>query len=104
MDAALRNFKNIQTDKSKTVILGDMFELGNDAKYEHQKIVDLLNRSAFQNVFLVGKNFSVVFSKFSIFQTTDELIAYLKVNPIVDNYILIKGSRSMKMESVVDCL
>ena len=63
MDAALRNFNNIQTDKSKTVILGDMFELGNDAKCEHQKLLICSIEVLFKR-FLVGKNFSGVSSKF----------------------------------------
>ena len=52
-------FKNIDSlsDKNKVLILGDMFELGNDAKTEHQHIVEYAESLNFDILILIGKNY-----------------------------------------------
>ncbi len=101
MEAALRNFKNIETDKPKMVVIGDMFELGKDALLEHQKIVDLIQSLSFDSVYLVGKQFASTISSFTTFASGEELMPFLENKAIEGCYVLIKGSRSMKMERVV---
>ena len=56
MIAALENFKAIKAFH-KIAILGDMFELGETAKQEHQNIAELTSEMSFDKVFLVGENF-----------------------------------------------
>lgn len=104
MEAALRNFSNIKG--TKAVILGDMFELGEFSEYEHQKIEDLAIKLKFDKILLIGKNFSkVVLAENETnksFLDVAEAQSYLQQNPITENYILIKGSRGMALEKIMD--
>ncbi|NAY92862.1 UDP-N-acetylmuramoyl-tripeptide--D-alanyl-D-alanine ligase [Muricauda sp. JGD-17] len=103
MKAALEHFKIIKSD-DKFLILGDMFELGEDADKEHQEIADFCEASGFPNVFLIGENFNKVRTSFKKFNTFDSLKNYLSSNPIKHASLLIKGSRGMALERVLDVL
>jgi len=103
MEAALKNFKNFP-GSGKIVFLGDMFELGEKADEEHQKIVDLVTGMNFDNVFLVGQNFNKTKSDFAKFTTFDDLSSFLKSNKLKKGNLLIKGSRGMALERILDYL
>lgn len=103
MQAAILNFAQMEVEH-KTLILGDMLELGEQSAKEHQNIVDLLQQNKFENVLLVGTEFKNTNNSFKIFDNATELIAFLEENPINENYILIKGSRSIKLEKVLTSL
>jgi UDP-N-acetylmuramoyl-tripeptide--D-alanyl-D-alanine ligase len=105
MTASLKNFAKINHPQ-KTIILGDMLELGSHAMEEHQKIADIVKHERFRNVFLVGRHFSAVDAGTAMkFDTTELLSDYLdKQNPITGNLILIKGSRGIRLEQVIDKL
>jgi UDP-N-acetylmuramoyl-tripeptide--D-alanyl-D-alanine ligase len=105
MDAALDNFKTFGAPL-KGVILGDMFELGEAAREEHQKIADKLALVDLSMVLLAGKEFSKcnVPPNFQVFVNNEGLVNYLE-NNIPQNYlILVKGSRGMKLENVIEKL
>lgn len=105
MDAAIQSFNSYQT-ALPWLILGDMFELGEAAASEHQKIVDLVNELNFKNVYFIGS----LFGKTRIadnqlhFDTTAKALEYLHKNPILQANILIKGSRGMQLEKLVAAL
>lgn len=105
MKEALVNFDE-SPDENKIVILGDMFELGNDSVAEHKEIVRLVSAFKFDQVLLVGPNFISADSKkqYLNFGSTNDLITYLKKNPIEGQTILIKGSRKMQLETVSEML
>jgi len=104
MAVAIENFANYRSDK-KLVLLGDMFELGEYSRAEHQKIVNLLEEKKLQNVVLVGEEFFKLDTKqFQKFKTTNECFEYLKNLQVSENTILIKGSRGMKMETLQEVL
>lgn len=103
MRAAILNFAQMEVNE-KTLILGDMFELGDQSGIEHQNIVNLLQQNNFKNVLLVGKDFRETQNSYPGFENVTELIRYLNENPITNNYILIKGSRGMKLEGILASL
>ena len=105
MDAALENFKTFEAPL-KGVILGDMFELGETAREEHQQIADKLESMDLSFALLSGKEFSQcrVSSKIKVFQDNDSLITYLQNIKPEGYLILIKGSRGMKLENVTENL
>lgn len=91
--------------ENKMIILGDMFELGQESKKEHIKIINLCLSHGFANVILVGELFSAVNkTSYKSYRTTKELFAKLNVVQIKDAFILIKGSRGMKLEQLVNNL
>lgn len=91
--------------KDSWLILGDMFELGEYSINEHQLIVDLLLQKGAENVILVGKEFYQTRShNFLKIITTGEAITYLSTNKIKNANILVKGSRGMKLEELLDVL
>ena len=101
MKAALESFKDLKATQ-KTIILGDMFELGEYSFLEHQTIANLAQGFNIDTIFLVGKNFYKTTTTNIKFETFDQLIEYLKTNPIENSTILIKGSRGMALERIVE--
>lgn len=103
MRAAILNFAQMDVP-AKTLILGDMLELGKQSQIEHQNIIKLLQQNKFENVLLVGNDFKKTLNSFTSFNDVTELIHHLEKHPIKDEYILIKGSRGVKLEKVLTAL
>ena len=106
MMAALENFKQANGE-NKMMFLGDMFELGKEAEIEHQNIVDFLAKNPFGKVFLVGSNFFKTTNQASHinqFETFDELKMTLESNLPKNATILVKASRGMALEKVLDII
>ena len=91
---------------NKIVILGDMFELGEYSKSEHTAIIKLLEAHKNIEAYLVGQAFyeNKKDNTFKYFKNTQECFNYIKQNQLKDKSILIKGSRSMKLEKLTDIL
>ncbi len=100
MTASLHNF--ITFDGSKTVIIGDMLELGEESEKEHQALLNLAEELGFDQIITVGKNFSSVHSSPLSFENTAALIEYLKANKIPSENVLLKGSRGIALEKSID--
>jgi len=105
MEAALKNF-SLMEGKNKIVFLGEMAELGNESEAEHNNIVSMLKRFGFEKIILVGKNFSKGHESLPAlyFPTSSEAAQWTQTQKISDATILIKGSRSTKMEAVLESL
>ena len=105
MLAALKNLKQLKA-KNKYLFLGDMFELGKDAAEEHQAIVDYVETNFETNIFLIGKNFFNTKSKktSSKYETFEDLKTNLSGLKLKDASILIKGSRGMALERILELL
>lgn len=104
MKAALENFASLPHEDNKVIILGDMFELGKDSLFEHQAIIDLCLSLNFKNQLYVGENFHQAKTENHQFKTFKELEDYLKKNPLENQSILIKGSRGMRLERLLDII
>lgn len=103
MSASIESFlENMKGNKF--LILGDMLELGEYSKEEHARIVSMIPTELKNSTFLVGDEFSKANNDKSIktFMHIDELCAYLKDDPIKNGNILIKGSRGIQLEKVLD--
>lgn len=100
MEAALYSFSSMEGD-AKIAILGDMFELGEEATVEHQKIADLAISHGFERLLLVGENFSTAQGNFTSYVSTEAAIQAIEKMNIENALILIKGSRGMALERVV---
>lgn len=103
MMAALKNFRQIEAPH-KMVILGDMKELGEASREEHQKVVDYLKECGFDRVVLVGPEFAAATHSYQTFQHVDEVLADIRIHKPQGYYILIKGSNSMKLSQLPECL
>jgi UDP-N-acetylmuramoyl-tripeptide--D-alanyl-D-alanine ligase len=100
MKVALENFSKIKK-ASKVVILGDMFELGNESSIEHQEIVNLADAFCFSQTLYVGAHFYKAQTKNKQFENFEALEAYLIENTLENQSVLIKGSRGMQLERVL---
>ena len=97
----INSFSKIQK-KNKICILGDMAELGEYSKKEHLNLIHLLENLKI-NCLFVGNEFSKLNST-SSFVDVENLINYIKEKQIKDSTILVKGSRSIKLEKVIKVL
>ena len=97
----LKNNKN-----NRLIILGDMLELGRYSIDEHQKIVNFLSNIDIYKIILIGNFFLEVNSnkKFIKFATTDQAISYLNKEDFINKNIFVKGSRSNKLEKILDVI
>lgn len=104
MRVALENF--IQLNKNnKVVIVGDMYELGEESLSEHKAIVDyLMDNSSFECHF-VGKDFFATANQndnFHFYNSFDDFTDYLRLNKLENKTLLIKGSRGMALERTLE--
>ncbi len=105
MQASVQSFLSSSPNPDDNfLILGDMLELGSFSEQEHQKILELIAQVPTKNVFLVGKTFSAVAQKFNrmTFGNVDLLRQHLIEHPIKRGNILIKGSRSIQLEKILN--
>ncbi|TDL99134.1 MAG: UDP-N-acetylmuramoyl-tripeptide--D-alanyl-D-alanine ligase [Flavobacteriaceae bacterium] len=104
MALSLENFAKYK--ESKTVILGDMFELGESSQEEHQTIFEQAKKLGFDQILLVGEHFSSLKDQKGgeFFAKKEDLVQFLKQNPINSKNILIKGSRGMALETLMESL
>lgn len=106
MESAMENFALLEKNP-KTLIFGDMFELGEASADEHKHILELATRYGFSNIFTTGPNFMKFDGEFkgvTCFDQVQHLKEFLKMNPLQGNLILVKGSRGMKLEMLTDVL
>lgn len=106
MAAALANFIQLN-EQPKIAILGDMFELGPESLEEHKNLVDFLTGKDKVEVYFVGKDFyanRVTKAHLHFFETFDDLKAGFPKDILKEkkNIILIKGSRGMALERVLE--
>lgn len=106
MMAALENFKQLNKEH-KTLFLGDMFELGKTSEFEHQEIVNYLKENNLGETFLIGKNFFKTNTEslnIKKFETFEDLKQELQQHPVNNKFMLIKGSRGMALERILELL
>jgi len=103
MKAALDNFRQMEAS-NKMLILGQMGELGAESEAEHQQLVDYIDACGFTDVLLVGDNFLQARHPYPTYPDTASLIEALKVLHPQGKTILIKGSNSNKLSTIVDFL
>lgn len=103
MKLAIENMGKIEADH-KILMLGAMMELGEESLFEHQQIIEQLKNFVWDKVVLVGGDFKNVIHGYEYFATVDEACRWLTGQNLKNAYILVKGSRSIKMEKLVDCL
>lgn len=105
MAAAIENFEQFE-HTTKIAFLGDMFELGNEAATEHQKITDKIGTTNVHQTYLIGGNFYKTqvndprIKQYESYESLAELLTIEDKNVA----ILIKGSRGMKLERILDLL
>lgn len=104
MAAALGNLDVIQADR-KVAILGDMFEMGDQSEVEHKKVIEKAKSLKVDKLIFVGKAFYALKDEgASFFESTDDLKKDLEENPLEDFMILLKASRGMAFEKLIDVL
>ena len=101
MKAAIENFSSFPGE-NKILILGAMAELGKDSLQEHQSIIDLINQYRWKEVILVGGDFLKLNPPFRIFENSLQAKQWYQQQTLRDSTLLIKGSRSMQMEKLLD--
>jgi UDP-N-acetylmuramoyl-tripeptide--D-alanyl-D-alanine ligase len=101
MKAAIENFAKMKGDK-KILLLGSMMELGNDSRKEHEAIISLIDENKWDAVVFVGKNFKEIKNSYLNFESSLQARDWLKNKHVENSQILIKGSRSMQMEKVLE--
>lgn len=103
MQAALVSFSKMDASK-KMIIIGDMFELGASSDDEHLNILELANSLSFDKILAVGEKFATHKEKFN-FQFLDNVQKvrnWLQLQNLKDYTVLVKGSRGMKLEGVLE--
>jgi UDP-N-acetylmuramoyl-tripeptide--D-alanyl-D-alanine ligase len=100
MKAAIENFAKMP-GANKILLLGSMMELGEESEKEHRQIVKLIDKYQWKNVALVGDNFKNINNSYCHFYNAEETKLWLKNQQLQNSQMLIKGSRSMQMEKII---
>jgi len=104
MKAALENMAVLEADR-KVIVLGDMFELGEDAPAEHAAVIAQAKTIPAQRLIFIGKEFSSLRdADAEFYESTTEALAALQHHPITDSFILLKASRGMAFEKLISAL
>ena len=100
MKVAIENIAKIGGDK--VLLLGGMMEMGEESLKEHQALIDLISKYNWKDVVLVGGDFNKVNNPYINFANSIEAGKWLKEQHYNKTTILVKGSRSMQMEKVLE--
>ena len=106
MELALEEFKIIATSNS-CVVLGDMLELGDTSKKEHEAIIVQCLQNKIQNIHLIGPHFlntTILDSTITKHNDLKTFLKFMKSSSLNFDKILIKGSRSIKLEGILPFL
>ena len=101
MKAAIENFAKMDGD-DKVLLLGAMMELGSESIAEHIAIVDLIDQYHWKAVVLVGGDFKHISHRYLYFQQAQEVKEWLQLQAYLGVKLLVKGSRSLQMEKVLE--
>ena len=101
MKLAIENFAKTK-DANKILMLGAMAELGKESLQEHEAIIELVKQYSWKEVVLVGGDFLKLPHAFHLFEDSTKAKEWLSQQQFKNSYILVKGSRSMKMEKVLE--
>ena len=106
MKEAIESLAAFDSDQ-KAVILGDMYELGDEKVSYHAAIGELLAKQDFDRAILCGELMRSAYEAFPgsiYFEKKEELVSYLQENPFSNTTLLIKASRGMGLETLMDVL
>lgn len=107
MEWALRTFSGLPSEGRKIVVLGDMKELGEDSENYHRQIGRLLRTCDFDSILLYGEMMRACYEELSdrdakYFERKEDIVRHLKEILREGDSVLIKGSRSLGLDSVVE--
>ena len=100
MKAAIENFAKLAAD-SKVIFIGGMMELGEESLAEHESIINLIKKYDWEQVILVGVDFNKINHPFIYFNASSEAKEWFDAQHFTNTHFLIKGSRSMQMEKII---
>lgn len=100
MKLAIENIAKHNGDK--VLLLGGMMEMGTESFKEHQALIDLIGQYNWKDVVLVGGDFSKINNPYINFTNAVEAGKWFKEQQLTNTIILVKGSRSMQMEKVLE--
>ena len=106
MTAAITNFIQLEKE-NKIAILGDMFELGKESLSEHKKIVELLENQKSIQTYFIGKDFysnRINSNHLHFFEDFNSFSKFIEVNKPINNLLIIKGSRGMALERILESI
>ena len=101
MKAAIENFAKLNAH-NKVLMLGGMMELGSESLKEHESIIELIKQYPWKNVVLVGGDYSNVEHPFIYLDNSLEAKQWFVEQHFEHTYLLIKGSRSIQMERIIE--
>ena len=102
MKAALKNLSTQKTNK--IAILGDMFELGEESNKEHLSILNYAKSLKINKIYTVGNYFYEVNNGKLSYKSFQDLKEYFKDKTFTNDTILIKGSRGMQLERLLEII
>lgn len=103
MELAISNFSLLASSNPKMVILGEMLEMGDYTNEEHKRIAHLAI-SSFNELIFIGEGFKGLTGIMPWFASVNECAEVLAKNPIEQKTILLKGSRGVKLEKLLNNL
>ena len=101
MKAAIENFAKLPAD-NKVLMLGGMAELGAESLEEHKQLISLIDKYKWKNVVLAGGDFLKIDHPYISFDNSKQAKEWFQQQQFSNTTILIKGSRSMQMEKVLE--
>jgi len=109
MEVAIKNFDQLEGYSSKIAFLGDMFELGEEAEKEHQEIARLTAETNIDQIHLIGNHFSQTKynnePRIKLYKSFEDLTnSWISIAENKRNILLIKGSRGMQLERILNLL
>lgn len=113
MRAAISFVEKSSIKSDKWLVLGDMLELGDDEKQYHEQISTAISSAVFSGVCLFGPRMKWLYDRLVegnfkeeqiiwVENDYEKLVTFLRNQINENSVVLVKGSRGMKLEKVVE--